>query len=135
MQIAEPNVADPAGYHREEVHRGRIFSNNEIVAFTFLFIHRLLLVHKSGSDPAESAVSLSRAPGNPVGAGTTRHVDRIVVERLGSANGSELRELILANIAEAKFIELTASQFVQSDDHVVVTAFKSPINFGGLQYH
>ena len=36
-----------------------------------------------------------------------------------------LWELILADIAEAKFIELTVRQLMQSIDHVVVTAFKS----------
>jgi hypothetical protein len=46
-----------------------------------------------------------------------------------------LRELILADIAEAEFIELTVSQLVQSINHVVVTAFKSSINSGRLQYH
>ena len=45
-----------------------------------------------------------------------------------------LRELILANIAEAEFIELTVSQLVQSIDHVVVTTFKGSIDSGRLYY-
>lgn len=46
-----------------------------------------------------------------------------------------LRELILADIAEAEFIELTASQLMQSIDHVIMTTLKGSINPGRLQDH
>ena len=44
-------------------------------------------------------------------------------------------ELIRANIAEAKFIELTVSQLMQFVNHVVVPALKSTIDSGRLYYH
>jgi hypothetical protein len=45
-----------------------------------------------------------------------------------------LWELILADNAEAEFIELTTSQLMQSIHHVVMTTCKRLINSGRLQY-
>jgi hypothetical protein len=49
---------------------------------------------------------------------------------------SRLWELVLADIAEAEFIEAgVVSQLMQPIDHVVMTTLKSSINVGRLQYH
>ena len=45
-----------------------------------------------------------------------------------------LWELILADIAEAEFVEAAVSQLMQSIHHVVMTTLKSSINPGSLQY-
>src|SRR6266568_8191281 len=45
-----------------------------------------------------------------------------------------LWELILADNAEAEFIEFPVSQLMQLIHHVVMTTLKSPINPGRLQY-
>ena len=45
-----------------------------------------------------------------------------------------LWELILADIAETEFIELTISQLMQSIHHVVMTALKGSINSRRFQY-
>jgi hypothetical protein len=45
-----------------------------------------------------------------------------------------LWELILADDAEAEFIESAVSQFMQLIHHVVMTTLKCPINPGRLQH-
>jgi hypothetical protein len=43
-----------------------------------------------------------------------------------------LRERVLADVAEAEFVELAVGQFMQSVDHVVVAALEGLVNAIGL---